>query len=47
MEDETYMACNEYCFIVYWISRQSILKEVDLTQNQETMTLQILITTIY
>ena len=37
---KSYMACNGYGFMVYWILRQAHLKEVGLTQNWETMTIQ-------
>ena len=34
------MACNELCFMAYEILHQAQLKEVDLIQKQETMTLK-------
>ena len=36
----SYMASNGCCFMVYRMFRQAHLKEVDLTQKQETMTVQ-------
>ena len=41
---DTYMASNESCFMVTWIIFINHLLEVGLTQNQETMTLQMLTT---
>ena len=38
------MACHEQCFMVYQILCQAHLKEVYLTQKQETMTPQNLTT---
>jgi hypothetical protein len=38
---ESYMACNELCFMVYRILHQAHLKEVGLPQNCETMTLDL------
>ena len=41
---ESYLACNGYGFMGYWILRQAHLFEVGLTQTQETITLQNLTT---
>ena len=37
----SYMAPNGPCFVVTWIIFKNHLLEVGLTQNQETMTLQM------
>jgi len=41
---ESYIAWIGYCLMVYWILHQAHLKEVTLTQNWETMTIQNLTT---
>jgi len=44
MNETPYMACNGCCFMVYRMLRQAHLKEVNLTQKQETMTIHSLAT---
>jgi hypothetical protein len=41
---DAYMASNGSCFMVTWIIFKNHLLEVGLTQNQETMALQMLTT---
>ena len=41
---DSYMASNGSCFMVTWIIFKNHLLEVGLTQNEETMALQMLTT---
>ena len=38
---DSYMASNGSCFMVTWTIFKNYLLEVDLTQNRETMVLQM------